>query len=167
MVAAIAASMGLLAAMGEAGRGTAGVDSMIQPGPEALMIRLAREGAAHRLASPQCAAVFDDFSDASGRRLKDLLDKYNLSAPEYLSLVFFSQGAENGRCRSEAVLATTRPGSRLVQVCGRFGRAYRRDPRWAEFVLIHETLHTLGLGEDPPSTHEISARVAARCGSVK
>ena len=39
----------------------------------------------------------------------------------------------------------------------------RDDPTWAEVVVIHEALHTLGLGENPPSSAEISIRVAARC----
>ena len=165
---AIAAFAALLAAASEAGPAPrvgseAAGENMIAAGPESLMVRLAREGAARRLASPACARIFSDFVDASGRPLQEQLDAYNLSGPEYLALVYFAPGAEDGRCGNEAVLATTHPGSRLVKVCGRFGQAYRKDPRWAEFVVIHETLHTLGLGEDPPSTYEISARVAARC----
>ena len=62
------------------------------------------------------------------------------------------------------MLATARPGRRVVTVCRRFARIYQHDPRWGELVLIHEALHTLGLGEDPPSTSAISARVASRCG---
>jgi hypothetical protein len=30
--------------------------------------------------------------------------------------------------------------------------------------VIHETLHTLGLGENPPSSAEIDSAVARRCG---
>jgi hypothetical protein len=30
-------------------------------------------------------------------------------------------------------------------------------------MVIHEMLHTLGLGENPPSTFEITARVRDRC----
>jgi len=168
-VVAIAAWAGLLAVASEAGApgfdaGTPALGAnMIAPGPDSFMVRLARDGAARRLASPACAQIFSDFVDGSGRPLQEQLDAYNLSGPEYLALVYFAPGAEDGRCGNEAVLATTHPGSRLVKVCGRFGQAYRKDPRWAEFVVIHETLHTLGLGEDPPSTYEISARVAARC----
>jgi hypothetical protein len=31
-------------------------------------------------------------------------------------------------------------------------------------MLIHEELHSLGLGENPPSTHEINEQIARRCG---
>jgi hypothetical protein len=30
-------------------------------------------------------------------------------------------------------------------------------------MVIHEMLHTLGLGENPPSTFEITERVKQRC----
>jgi hypothetical protein len=39
------------------------------------------------------------------------------------------------------------------------GRTFREN------ALIHEMLHTLGLRENPPSSAEISRRVAERCGS--
>jgi hypothetical protein len=38
-------------------------------------------------------------------------------------------------------------------------------PEEAEAALIHEMLHTLGLGENPPRSRDITARVRARCGS--
>jgi len=31
--------------------------------------------------------------------------------------------------------------------------------------MIHEALHTLGLGENPPTSAEITERVLARCGN--
>jgi hypothetical protein len=31
-------------------------------------------------------------------------------------------------------------------------------------MIIHEMMHTLGLGENPPTTFEITERVMARCG---
>jgi hypothetical protein len=136
---------------------------MIAPGPAAGWVRVAREGAAQRLARPRCAEVFRDFADADGRPLQDQLEAFRLTAPEYLSLIYFADGSDAGRCGDEGVLATTTPGSRRVAVCRRFARAYRDDATWAEVVLIHEALHTLGLGENPPTSHEISTRVAARC----
>jgi len=164
-VVAIAAWSGLLAGVSESGSG-APVDPkmlMIAPGPAASWVRLAREGAAQRLAQPECARIFGDFANAAGQRLQEKLDAYGLNGAEYLSLVYFSDGGDDGRCGDGNVLATTTPGSRRVAVCSRFTRAYREDPTWAEVVVIHEALHTLGLGENPPSSAEISTRVAARC----
>jgi len=136
---------------------------MIAPGPAANWITMAREGAAQRLARPQCAEVFRDFADARGRSLQDRLDAYRMTGPEYLSLIYFANGSDDGRCADQSVLASATPGSRLVAVCSRFARAYREDRTWAEVVLIHEALHTLGLGENPPTSFEISTRVSSRC----
>jgi len=164
-VVAMAVWAGLLAGGSEAGA-RAPVDPemrMIAPGPAASWVRLAREGAARRLAQPECAGIFGDFVGAAGQPLQEKLDAYGMTGPEYLSLIYFADGSEGGRCGDEIVLATTTPGSRLVSVCRRFARAYRDDPTWAEVVVIHEALHTLGLGENPPSSAEISIRVASRC----
>ena len=61
-------------------------------------------------------------------------------------------------------MALTTPGSRVVRVCGRrFWEAQARNPERAELVVLHEALHTLGLGENPPDSLEITRRVGARC----
>jgi hypothetical protein len=52
----------------------------------------------------------------------------------------------------------------VVHVCPRFVLSQRQDPTHAPELLIHELLHTLGLGENPPSTEAISRHVRARCG---
>jgi hypothetical protein len=52
----------------------------------------------------------------------------------------------------------------VVRVCA--GELKRLNPQQPEYVvatLIHEILHTLGLGENPPSSREITARVLSRC----
>ena len=45
----------------------------------------------------------------------------------------------------------------------RFRKHAERDPWTAENWVIHEMLHTLGLGENPPSSREITQRVNERC----
>jgi hypothetical protein len=66
--------------------------------------------------------------------------------------------AENG------VLAVAFPGSPAVFVCSKaFREVYRKHPLYAEATLIHEALHTLGLGENPPTSREITSRVVKRC----
>jgi len=45
---------------------------------------------------------------------------------------------------------------RRVRSCG-------NNPSQTEAFLIHEELHSLGLGENPPSPKEITARVLALC----
>jgi hypothetical protein len=128
-------------------------------------VRRALDGARERLARKGCDGVLDEFTDASGQTLRANLDALSLTPSDYLEyLVFFDAGGE-GRCRATRVLAMTTPGSRAVFVCGdRFVKMGRHDQRYTEMVLIHEALHTLGLGENPPSSANITARVLARCG---
>jgi hypothetical protein len=56
------------------------------------------------------------------------------------------------------------PGSRVVFVCPQFREEQWQKPLRAEALLIHETLHTLGLSENPPSSNAITKQVIARCG---
>jgi hypothetical protein len=52
----------------------------------------------------------------------------------------------------------------VVYVCsGVFRGQLQHRPADAEAVLIHEALHTLGLGENPPTPRAIQDRVRARC----
>jgi hypothetical protein len=129
---------------------------------EKATVTRALDGAARRLARPECQALLDEFMDASGRPLRAALEASGRSAPEHLNGVFFYD-APPGLCRTSS-LAVTRPGSRAILVCGsRFVRQVGRNPRHAEATLIHEVLHSLGLGENPPSADYITERVEARC----
>ena len=62
-------------------------------------------------------------------------------------------------------LAFTQTGSLVVRVCGRqFSNRFVQNRTTTEIILIHEFLHVLGLGENPPTREAITERVAARCG---
>lgn len=129
---------------------------------EKASVARALDGAARKLALPECQALLDEFKDASGQPLRATLQASGLSAPEYLGWIFFYD-ASPSLCRTSA-LALTQPGSRAVLVCGpRFVRQMSSDSRHAEGTLIHEFLHSLGLGENPPSSDAINERVRARC----
>ena len=59
----------------------------------------------------------------------------------------------------------TQPGSRAIFICSAwFRQAFELNPRKVEAVIIHESLHSLGLGENPPRSQAITAQVMARCG---
>ena len=129
-------------------------------------VERARAGAALRLESPECRRIFAEFADDAGVPLQAGLDRLGVTAPRYLSMIVFADGAGRTTCHRTDVLAVTAPGSRVVFVCGRvFRESQARSPQGAEFVLIHEALHTLGLGENPPDSLEITRRVRERCGS--
>ena len=122
----------------------------------------ALDGAARKLTQPDCQSVFGIFRDASGTPLSERLAALGLTVVEYLRFVVFVDGAQG--CRDE--MAHTKPGSRVVFVCSRrFEVGWRNDPDHAEAAIIHEVLHTLGLGENPPASAEITAVVRGACRS--
>ncbi len=119
-----------------------------------------------RLANEPCRLLLEDFNaTASGRSLGDLLTLRSQTLEQHIESLVFKDGSGNRACASASVLAFTRVGSDTIYVCAsRFVRATRSDPEFAELALIHEVLHTLGLGENPPSSAQITARVGERCG---
>ena len=133
-------------------------------GTAAATIQAAIEGAARRLGRPECARILADFSDASGHSLEANAAALGQDAAGYLGLIVFGDGVGDARCAHAGVLAITEPGSRVVHFCPQFARKQQREPAVAETVVIHEALHSLGLGENPPSSAEITARVFDRCG---
>ncbi len=133
------------------------------------VVERARAGASRRLLDPQCLSLLDDFKDANGHSLRAKLDGLGLTAPGYLRQVPFVDGSGIRSCRPEGVLMVASPGRAMVYVCpagsvSRLSRDATRHPFLAELAVIHEMLHTLGLGEDPPSSAEITRRVERRCG---
>jgi len=114
---------------------------------------------------PLCQRLFSEFSDASGRTLQENLDALGQTGGAYLGLILFTDGSDRLPCKAGGALAFTTPGSRVVYVCTRaFKSLADRYPVRAEVSVIHEALHTLGLGENPPSPAEITRTVLARCG---
>ena len=126
--------------------------------------RRALRGASLWLAHPQCHTLFLEFTDERQVPLSARLRELGTDPRGYLRMVTFLDGAELAACKRQGVLAATAPGSRVVYLCGRdFERAWRRDPREVQAVIIHELLHSLGLGENPPSPREITGRVQRLC----
>jgi hypothetical protein len=127
-------------------------------------VRQALDGAARRLERDVCSAVLDEFRDLAGRPLREALERAGETPAGHLRRILFYDGSEHAQCRNGRALAITQPGSHAVQVCPEAIRSrYRRDPRYVEVILIHEALHTLGLGENPPSSVAITKQVMRRC----
>jgi len=72
-------------------------------------------------------------------------------------------GSSQALCRKTKTALVASPGVRRVFVCRTFAEVQLRQPGVAESMVIHEVLHTLGLGENPPTSIEITQRVEARC----
>ncbi len=150
--------------------GTAGADEgastvtnarLRRPQERALLAEAIR-GAARRLGDPRCQALLGELSDRSHRPLQKALEAEGMSAPQFLGRLYFYDGSEQG-CEARR-LAYTAPGSRVVYVCGeRFRDVYLGNTTLAEVAVVHEALHCLGLGENPPTWQEINDRIQAAC----
>jgi hypothetical protein len=124
----------------------------------------ALNGATAWLERRGCLSLFDEFRDDEGRPLMEALRQWNLAPTDYLRMVWFRDGERHRVCGSASVLAFTARRSRVIFLCGRrFARAAARDPLEARATVIHELLHTLGLGEHPPPPRYITDRVKQRC----
>jgi hypothetical protein len=136
----------------------------ISHGQTARLVRNALEGAARKLEAPRCEGLVDGFRDVDGRPLRASLERAGVDGSAYLTLLIFYDGSRHARCRRGGILAAAERGGRIVWICPEpFVRLAWSDPRTAEAIVIHEALHSLGLGEDPPSSDEITARVRAAC----
>jgi len=124
----------------------------------------ALEAASTRLADPDCAKILTDFQDTRGQALSDGLSSLGVQIQDYLPMITFMDDTRHRRCAS-GVLVFTVPGSRVVRVCSdELKRIGTQQPEYVVASFIHEILHTLGLGENPPSSSQITARVLTRCG---
>ena len=120
-------------------------------------------GALQRLESLPCRNLLTDFADGQGRSLADNLDATGLSLPDYVSRLYFVDGDRERGCANALTSAFTAPGSHAIHVCPtHFGTA-PGGIVYGQMIVIHEILHTLGLGENPPSTTQITRRVIDRC----
>lgn len=154
----------------EAGRGPNWYDRPLRPYDRGVVERV-RARAAALLDEPECGKLLTDFKDRDGRTLESNLQPWELRASEYLLQLTFVDGSPLPACRSLAVMMTAIPGVPRIFVCpagdgrinSRLSRVEFASGSLAEAMVIHEMLHTLGLGENPPSTFEITERVRQRC----
>jgi len=147
----------------------AGGDSRKQPTltlsltfPDRQGVRLAVDLAIGKLARPGCSSIFEDFELPDGRTPRSELDRLGLHPDALVKSLVFVNGSRDPVCRNGRAVLTTTPGSRLIRVCPGF--AQLRDPGLTASLVLHESLHTLGLGENPPSSRDITNRVERRCG---
>ena len=119
-----------------------------------------------QLEEPRCQALLTEFSDRRGRPLVTNIPEDAGNLQTHLARIIFVDGIETKGCELGA-LAVTEPGSRVVRVCGDrlVWRTWRQNSRQIVAAFIHEALHTLGLGENPPSSTEITSMVLKRCGT--
>jgi hypothetical protein len=153
----------VLSLAGAAARPASLEKALVLAGMEGRALERARTQAAALLEGEECRKVFADFTDAEGRTLQEKLDAAGQTPAEYLGTVHFLNGEVQQRCRRSTVQMVTTGKSKYVYVCPQFRQFEHRRPELAPVLVIHEALHTLGLGENPPTSMEITSRVFARC----
>jgi hypothetical protein len=120
-------------------------------------------GAAARLSRSSCQEVLADFADESGDSLRTRLLARRSSPAEAFTTLRFVDGRTATQCSAGNTLAFAQPGSPVIHVCGQqFVKRSMRNRTTAEIIVIHEFLHTIGLGENPPTSEAITAQVARR-----
>jgi hypothetical protein len=133
------------------------------PSFEARSVEFAREGAMRRLRDPGCQGLLEEFQGADGSPLAAKLASFGVSADQYLAMIPFLDGTSRPLCKGgQSQLLTTRGVARIA-VCQPFLQTVERERVTAEVYVIHEMLHTLGLGENPPSSQQITQRVKRQC----
>ena len=161
----IAVSCGIIGSLATARSGSGATPSILAiAGQERFAIERAVAVAARRLADAGCRLVLADFEDRSGRTLADNLAALGKDAVEFFNELYFVDDRETPCCLTRGTLAFTAPGHRVIHVCGRrFAAVSLNRSVYGDAVMIHEMLHALGLGENPPRSSEITARVLSRC----
>lgn len=107
--------------------------------------------------------MVDDFSDGRGRPLAERLAVFAVPADEYLAMLPLLDGSSRPLCDGGQSYLLTSAGTPRIVVCRAFLDVVYRQRAMAEVYLIHEMLHTLGLGENPPTSQEITRQVVKRC----
>ena len=126
-------------------------------------VRRAIDLALAKLARPGCSSVYEDFELPNGGTPRSELDRIGIGPEEWLESLVFIDGSRDPVCRIGRAVLTTTPGSQVIRVCPGFAQFQLRDPGLSASLIIHESLHALGLGENPPSSSEITQHVERRC----
>ena len=161
LVLALAAPITAAEAAADSGQGPRRLGGLYDAGT----VERALDRARRRLEQPAVPAPLHRFPGRERPSPPEALDRagpVGRGAPRH---ALFYDGTGQRPCDRPATLAFTWPGSPIVFVCAQqFVAAARRDPFLAEAALIHEGLHSLGLGENPPTSSAITSRVMHRCG---
>jgi hypothetical protein len=150
-----------------------GAEPAAHPGRRAILLKLKPldEGTVRRaldlalamLASPDCPGIYAEFRRPDGRTPQDELERMGIGPKEFLESLVFTDGSRETVCRRGQAVMTATPGRALIYVCPRFAEFQLGNARKSAAVIIHESLHALGLGENPPSSDDITRRVERRC----
>lgn len=121
--------------------------------------------ARQKLMRHECRRVFLEFRDVSGETLLRKLHRLGETPQGQLMRIELRDGSGLALCNRPGTLAMSLPGQAIVLLCAEaFQKVARKSEGYTANIVIHEQLHTLGLGENPPTSEEITQRIALRCG---
>jgi hypothetical protein len=133
-----------------------------------VTVTRALQMAVTKLRSQGCRSLFAESRDVAGRPLDAVLADLGETPLERLLLLDVRDGTYEAPCKRQGVYAYTSLGGTTVFVCPSFVLLSKQEPRSAANLLIHEVLHSLGVGEAPmpgePSSQDITVHVERRCG---
>ena len=132
-------------------------------------VGLAVEGAAARLGRPGCQDLFDDFTDPSGQRLSTTLAASGEESGRGLRGCYGSTmtGTRNNAAPARRWRSHSLALGSFASVGLQFRNRFRRYCTNTEILMIHEFLHTLGLGENPPTSQAITEQVEVQMRALK
>ena len=121
--------------------------------------------AARLLENGACRLLLRDFSDdRTGLPLEETLAALDTSPAIFLRSIRFRSGREDPRCFSPYRMAYVVPGNRDVVICpALYNGVHRQYGDSTVVIVLHEALHAMGLGENPPGSREITTAVEHRC----
>ena len=127
------------------------------------IVRNALDLAETKLNRPGCRDIYADFVLPDGRTPQRVLDSMRIGPQSLLEHLIFIDGSHEPVCAAGRAGLTTSPGSFVIRVCPLFVPLYARNPPLSAILLLHESLHVLGLAEDRPTSGTITQQVERRC----
>ena len=127
------------------------------------VVRYALDLAEAKLDRPGCRDIYSQFVLHDGGTPQGVLDAMGIEPRSLLEHLVFMDGGRDRVCAAGRAGLTTNPGSFVIFVCPQFTQLYVHNPPLAAILILHESLHVLGLAEDRPSSGTITHEVEWRC----
>ena len=113
--------------------------------------------------SPSCRGIYAEFVLPDGGTLQGVLDSMRIGPRLLLERLVFVDGTHDPVCAAGRAGLTTSPGSFVIRVCPRFIPLFVHNPPLSAILILHESLHVLGLAEDRPTSATITHKVEWQC----
>ena len=127
------------------------------------VVRYALNLAEAKLDRPGCRDIYAQFVLQDGGTPQGVLDAMGIEPRSLLEHLVFMDGSHEAVCAAGRAGLTTSPGSFVIFVCPQFTQLYVHNPPLAAILILHESLHVLGLAEDRPTSGTITDEVEWRC----